>query len=152
MDERPVLLGMNNPISLDPDHALYPVPPQHAGGRLYAMLDGAAQPGEVSTTKYIREFDRRNLVLGLQWNMRQASETADALVPELHSRHVVMLGSSVIAAFQVPRHDWCVWSTQYGVRYCCVPHPSGRCREYNDPQMRARVGQMLLYLYRGERP
>lgn len=152
MDERPVLVGMNNPISLDPAHALYPIPAQHAGGRLYNMLDSAAPAGEVSATKYILGFDRRNLVAGRVWKVNVAFQAAEVLSSELRDRHAVLLGISVLTAFRFPRHDWCVWSTWRDVRYCCIPHPSGLCREYNDPQMRARVGQMLLYLYRGERP
>ncbi len=85
---RPVLLGMNNPISDDPRHALYPHPPNCAGARLqrFSGLD---------KNTYLSVFDRRNVIGGQQWDAKLAKTRAPALREEFLGRHVVLLGAPV---------------------------------------------------------
>jgi hypothetical protein len=139
-DGRPVLLAMNNPIAGDPRYALYPHPRGCAGERLFRMLAAEAYAAAelVTPRQYVRAFDRRNVL------------------PGLAGRRVVVLGVQTLAALGWARGEWGVWlwsspgllDDHLGTDYCCLPHPSGRCREYNDPTMVALAGRILLGEYR----
>lgn len=153
---RPVILGMNNPYSTDPYYALYPHPENSAGARICAMfLASASQAGLPLTRRdYIKGFDRRNLVDTPTWNMEYARQRANQARGELQGRKVVICGTAVLGVLGLRRHEWLVWSERSGdlfkdpFDYVLVPHPSGRCREYNDPAVGKAVGDLLLKLYK----
>lgn len=139
---RTVLIGMNNPVSSDPEHSLYPAPPGCAGHRLAKMLCDVSMIGRGA---YIKGFDRRNLLVG-QWVPAAAREAAvrfeveNAVYPQIGT--VVLLGNEVRDAFRhAPRlvHGY----RRGGMTYRQVPHPSGRNPWYNDPDHRLVVGLML---------
>jgi hypothetical protein len=143
---KPLLLGMNNPISDDPEYDLYPYPERSAGWRLWKML-----PGEISRRQYLEMFDRRNLLRSRSWSQPAAREAAKVLLPELKGRLVVVLGSEVRAALGLPLSEPLVFRrTTSPVQYdwVPVPHPSGRNLWYNQPGNREQVGAMLLELAR----
>lgn len=157
---RPVLCAMNNPLSRDPRYALFPAPVNCTGYRVWQMLATAALMGEPPTTirrqDYVEAFDRRNVLSALNWSRREAMVGGLALMDELSGRTIVVFGVQTAEALRLPRLPWGQWGEHYHLleptRYCVLPHPSGRCREYNDPEMRVLAGGILLQLYRGEKP
>jgi hypothetical protein len=88
-DTRPVLLGMNNPVSSEPGHELYPAPPGCTGHRIWMMLNSKTG---ASKSQYLRTFDRRNLVSGKTWSRGRAVEAGRVLIEELVGREVVVFG------------------------------------------------------------
>lgn len=137
---RPVLLGMNNPISDDPRHALYPHPPSCTGARLqrFSGLDKET---------YLRVFDRRNVIGGQQWDAKLAKARAPFLRQELLGRHVVLLGAPVNSVmrggtkYELARAFR--WTPDgHGGWMALAPHPSGLNHFYND-----RVHQELLAVF-----
>lgn len=147
---KPVLLAMNNPIRPEPEYALYPYPPNCTGHRVWRMLDEAAQRvgTHVSRSEYLDGFDRINLLNAREWSACDAAARAQEVLPRLADRRVAVLGVATLRALRLPRPtDWLEWGDGGGLRYTLMPHPSGRCREYNDPEFRARVGDAILRLY-----
>lgn len=140
---KPILCGMNNPVSNDPEHSLWPQPPGCAGHRLAKMLCDVSMIGRGA---YIKGFDRRNLLVG-RWVPTAAREAAQLFEHEQTEAEekpaaVVLLGNDVRDAFRhAPRlvHGY----RRGGVTYRQVPHPSGRNPWYNDPDHRLVVGLML---------
>lgn len=147
MTQRPIILGMNNPISSDPEHALFPAPEGCTGHRLWTMLHARTQ---CSRAAYLSAFDRRNLVPGKFWSPRIAREQATALIEELRGseRVVLVLGAEPRDALGL--HPLLVHpSYQHGVVWRQLPHPSGRNRWYNTPGNRETAELLLEEMYRG---
>lgn len=156
--DRTIVVGMNNPYSTDPKMALFPAPEQSAGYRLYAMLrDAAAAEGEViHRSRYATTFERHNLLVG-EWTTRDANEAALKFLDDHSVRNIIVLGRSVERAMRIQRRvGWGVWFYHYHLprptSVCVIPHPSGLCREYNDPAMRLAIGRVLLKQYRRGTP
>jgi hypothetical protein len=142
---KPLLIGMNNPISSRPEYVLWPDPPNCTGWRLWKMLHDRC-----GATKhdYIRAFDRMNLVTGKQWSAAEGRREAQRLRPMLRGRVVVLLGQDVRSSFGVPKlliHpqevDGVVWRQ--------LPHPSGMNLWYNDPTNVSMAGMLLAELFEG---
>ena len=136
---KPILMGMNNPLSRRPEHALYPSPPGCTGHRIWKML--SARTG-ATEEQYLAAFDRRNLQNARLWTATDAWAAAEAMLPQLRGRLVVLLGVEVRKAFGVPPllvHP----QTLHGVTWRQLPHPSGRCHWYNAPRNK-RVAELLL--------
>jgi hypothetical protein len=144
-DTRPVLIGMNNPISLAPEHALYPWPLGCAGHRLYAMLLEVRPATTMSA--YARAFDRRNLVRG-PWDLEAARVAAVVLRGALFGRRVVLLGREVARAFGIGHPVACgkVTDPDHIITFYFLPHPSGRNPHYNKPENRLAAGRLLCQL------
>lgn len=141
---KPLLVGMNNPRSLAPEHALFPWPPNCAGHRLFEMLR-AVEPS-ATMTGYRDRFDRVNLVVG-PWDAALARRRADEMRPTLVGRSVVLLGKEVAKAFGVVSEiDWMPRHIDDAVYYL-LPHPSGRNHRYNVPDCRLAAGKVLARLY-----
>lgn len=145
---KPLLLGMNNPLSDDPDYDLFPYPEGSAGWRLWRML-----PEGTTRSQYLRAFDRRNLLRARKWSAPAAREAAKLLLPELMERtgYVVVLGRAVRIALELPASEPldCKWYNSGGKQYfpwIAFPHPSGRNRWYSDPKneeaARARLAEL----------
>lgn len=146
-----LIIGMNNPLSMDPRHALYPHPPGCAGWNLHRKMDQAMEPeGGFPRHEYVDIFDRVNLVRG-DWNDGKAVAKAAQYLKDaakedgVGRRNVVLLGSKVVRSFRVAGADM----EQYEqFRWRCppiqrplymwarIPHPSGRSRAWNDPAVR----------------
>jgi len=145
-DTRPVLIGMNNPISGDPKHALFPYPPGCTGHRLLTMLQSRL-PG-VSRRQYLERFDRRNVVSMRSFDAKLAREGAAKLDHEFFGsgRTIVLLGNDTVAAFGHPRlliHPQVIG----GSTWRQIPHPSGRNFWYNDQTNVDLVASLLEDLY-----
>lgn len=132
-----IIIGMNNP--LNPRIALYPSPVNCTGWRLWRMLHERTGADEQT---YCDGFERHNLLAKRDWDRPLARARAEEFLPYLVGRRVVLLGSEVRAAFRLPP----VLVTPVldrGVTWRQLPHPSGRCRWYNDPKNRAVAGLLL---------
>ncbi len=142
---RPVILGMNNPHSTDPRHALAPYPKGVAGYRLWKMLNGIRP--EISRTEYMRVFDRRNLLNEKFWDPVRSRRNSEDLWQTLEGHTVLVLGQAVRNVLWLSKEPPLLWRDHRGVRWCSVPHPSGLNRWYNDPENVTAVGMRLEELY-----
>lgn len=127
---KPVLLGMNNPVSDAPEHALYPHPPTCTGARLLKFSG-------LERSVYLSVFDRRNVIGGRAWDGRLARERAPALREEFRGRTVVLLGAQVNSVMRGgTEHELAepfVWTPDgHGGWMAKVPHPSGMNHFFND--------------------
>ena len=146
-----VLVGESNPYGADPRYALYPDPPGCAGYRLCHKVLG------IDARDYLRAFERVNLLQGPRWSVPKARAAASALVQRTDGgwsrpggRPLVLLGRRVAAAFglgdilpftRVPIGEW---------TFVLLPHPSGRCRAWNDPGSFERARALVLPLVRSQ--
>lgn len=127
---KPLLVGENNPYSNEPKHALYPWPPNSAGWRLcHRILD-------LQIRSYMARFDRINLC-GLKWRQQDAEAAADEI---LHSDRevIVALGARVAKAFAVEFRPF-----ERIDRIIVLPHPSGRCHLWNDPESYGKAREVM---------
>jgi hypothetical protein len=164
MAQRPVLVGMNNPISMRLEHALYPWPKSCTGYRLWQMLN---ESSGVSKREYLEAFERVNLVTG-SWNVESARQEARKFMSLYVGRTLVLLGGEVRRAFKHPKRD--SYRSGYRIvdagavleiafidssivvedstiRFYQLPHPSGRNPWYNDSDNRRVAGELLSELY-----
>lgn len=142
---RPVLLGMNNPLSSDQRHALFPHPPGCTGHRIYELLRTRV-PG-VTRRQYLDAFDRRNLVAGVAWRMDLARENGARLRQELAGRHILVFGEEPRRALDLPKSLVHPLVELDGTTWRQLPHPSGRNLWYNDEKNRALAAALLAELY-----
>jgi hypothetical protein len=131
---KPIIVGMNNPHSIEPRDALIPSPVGSAGYRIYEMLRaaGTREGVGISHVSYMDRFDRINMLNSSLW------------------RIVVLCGKSVATTLSDGLKGLSFninVRTHRDFQYYLIPHPSGLCREYNDPAMVRRVGELLLELY-----
>lgn len=154
-----LLLGMNNPLSNDPDFDLYPYPEGSTGYRLWKML-----PEGTSRQDYLKVFDRRNLLRAREWDPTAAHKAAIDLWPELDGRVVVVLGTQVRNALGLQAaepllarrssiflpaglRDPSSELKAYNLRWVAFPHPSGRNRWFNDPANRYAACRLFHLLF-----
>lgn len=146
--KKPLLLGMNNPHSDDPEFDLYPYPDGCAGHRLWKLC-----PEGTSRRQYLDAFERRNLLRAREWAVAEARRAAEQLIPTLDGRLVLVLGTSVRSAMGLPRvHPLTEHAfAQRGVafRWIALPHPSGGNLWYNNPENQQRTMQLLGMLMNG---
>lgn len=158
-----LFVGEVNPPSSQSRYALYPYPPNCAGERLCNGILGA------NVGQYLACW-RTNLSTGW-WKLHEARQRAtelmerSALLPHLPlhpaSRTrievlnppwsiVVMLGrkvaDAIVRSTKFARFDFfevkkAKWFDENQTIFVPLPHPSGRCREWNDPisVKRARI-------------
>ena len=135
---RPLLVGELNPYGGDPRRALYPLPKNSAGGRLCRKVLG------LGPVEYLRRFDRRNLCVG-SWTNRAARAAASEIAANLKpDSKLVLLGAKVCAAFgwRYEPFDLRLVGADL-VPLVILPHPSGRCRTWNDPDSYHRAREAL---------
>ena len=154
--EQSVLLGMNNPLSSEPRYALAPFPERSTGWRVLQLLREGLSSEPPTRSQYMAAFDRRNVLHSRAWSAREARAVGAALLPQLAGRRVVVLGVQTLAALGLPRPTWGAWA-HHGpslldrdgamTAYCVLPHPSGLCREYNDPEVRRVASRVLAGEY-----
>lgn len=138
---RVLLVGEDNPVSSDPEHALFCSPPGCAGERLQRLVMGLPR------LHYLALW-RVNLC-AMAWSMREAKESARAMIaPGAPWRTVVALGSKVGAAMadisdglHSPFGWWHCAAIQGRIIF--LPHPSGRNRAWNDPVSAERAREIL---------
>lgn len=134
---RVLLLGEDNPLSVAPEHALYPLPENCSGERLCNLIL------RMRVQDYMGTW-RTNLCVNGRWDKREAGiRVLTLLRDDSPWRTVVMLGRKVASIMEpitgrVPPFG-VAWigdrrSGEDRMRVVALPHPSGRCREWNDPQ------------------
>lgn len=146
--EKPILIGMNNPVSSRPGFELYPLPTGCTGHRIFEMLESRIPT--IKRREYLDRFERRNLVPYKVFNKAMAREAASKIEMELwgSGRQVVLFGADVADAFGHPRlllHPQMIGGTTWRQ----VPHPSGRNLWYNNQTNRDLVAILLEELYHG---
>ncbi len=152
-----LLVGEDNPQSADPVHQLFPYPTGCAGERLCNLILG------MHTTHDYRAIWRTNLC-SPSWDSKEAITRAYVLMGDerrqLHLgegrvmqepipwRTIIMLGRKVAKIFQhVTGHlDPFESSQAKGLTFLSLPHPSGLCREWNDPEAIRRTRRVLREL------
>lgn len=150
MEAKTILLGMNNPLSADPSHALYPYPPGCTGNRIYAMIRERV-PG-LTEDQYLEAFDRRNMLVGEDWNLTAARLAAPKIWESARGRRIIMLGAAVADAMRVRNRAPLYWHDHADVQYALVPHPSGRNRWYNEGDQRSAASRFLADAYLASAP
>ena len=154
---RPLLVGLHNPISPEPEFALYPRPHGCTGWHLQQMLRPAFHPGD-----YLRAFDRIDLLehheqvggKGYTARLRRAHWRMLEHIIDGKYETVVLLGADVWRAMLgVPklRPPWLCWRTVsvtsndvgWQVRFLTLPHPSGRNPWYRNPANKAATSRAL---------
>ncbi len=130
MNARPMIVGEANPYGGDPRFALYPRPRGAAGYRLCSYVLGLA------ALDYLARFDRINLCPE-EWHGPTAREhAAEIKASAPHGRWHVLLGARVAKAFgatsATARNPVKVYGWLNGGGLVAIPHPSGRCRLWND--------------------
>lgn len=146
MKEKPVLIGMNNPLSTRDGFQLYPSPEGCTGHRLWKMLQERLP--HVSRQSYLNTFERINLVTGRAWSRPEGRAEAERLFARFWGtgRVIVLLGEDVRRSFGHPR---LLLKPQVigGATWRQLPHPSGRNLWYNSPHHRKMAGLLLEELY-----
>jgi hypothetical protein len=140
-----LLVGEINPYGSNPRLALYHLPRGAAGDRLRRIFG-------LSDRAYVRNFDRINLCEG-EWSSTLAARRAREIVEDGRWGVVVLLGRRVQDAFAGPPF---FETTRLAVGrspgsssgpgsplLVSLPHPSGRCRLWNDPSSVMRARQIL---------
>jgi hypothetical protein len=147
---------MCNPYSDDPRLDLAPHPERSAGYRLWAMLRDAGGPGRA---EYLHRFERVNVLRARVWNKAAARRAGWTLAERLcaESRRFLVLGDETREAMDLPKTHPLVWLPRPPLppltgqaTYAWAPHPSGRCRWYNDEANRATLGRALLDMLEGK--
>lgn len=123
-----ILVGEDNPYGSDPRYALFCRPTNSAGGRLQRLVLG------VSQHDYIRDFARLNLC-SKTWKRTEArAVAAEILRLAKPGTSIVLLGSKVCMAFGQDYEPFAAKLPSDGdLTFVILPHPSGRCRAWNEP-------------------
>lgn len=150
-----LLVGLDNPQSSDPRHALFPHPRGCAGHRLWKMMMEVDKNFTRSHYERIpktnlfpvgpcpREFRSSNLRDAGRLLLVQKRDSVDhVILLGNHVRDAVWRASSMNFNFDRPMTFIMILSADYA----WVPHPSGRNHYYNDVRRRRRVARFLLSL------
>jgi hypothetical protein len=135
---KPLLVGEQNPYGPDPEFALYPQPRGCAGWRLCHTILG------MTAAEYLRIFDRMNLCND-PWRAWDAEAKVGELL--LTPAPKILLGAKVSWAFDVPFSPFeQTWFPSKGGRgpLLVLPHPSGRCRIWNERGSVAKARKAVL--------
>lgn len=138
-----VVVGEMNPYGADPRYALYDKPEESAGGRLRRRVLG------LRSDTYHGRTRRFNLCAGA-WSAAKARASARQIRSLCgQDDTVVLLGRKVADAFGLGHlvpftsklivHE----DEKLALRYVLLPHPSGRCREWNEHGAYERAREML---------
>jgi len=138
-----LLVGEVNPYGRSPDYALYPLPRRAAGNRLRIILG-------VTDLEYLAAFTRVNLCDGA-WSVRAARAKAAELLARPGVSLVVGLGARVrdVFGFDLPFFGARRYMDVGGPLFVSLPHPSGRCREWNKPGRVAMARTLMNEYYPG---
>lgn len=148
-EERKILLVGESFPKRSQGIALPLLPRRGAGDRLRTMLG-------LSDAQYLEIFARTNLCAS-GWNIEEAVKKAEGLV-DARRGVFVLLGARVRRAFSlflttrsgdpiVLRPFKCLnfgWGSHH--RFACLPHPSGQCRVWNDPENVKRAKNLMMSL------
>lgn len=105
-------------------------------GRRLADLCGVAHD------EFLLLFERRNILdafpgkdgRGDAFPPAQARRLAQAMIPALVGRRVILVGAATAIAFGVRRVELFDWAPRFGATVAVCPHPSGVNRWWNPPE------------------
>lgn len=151
---KPILIGLYNPYSPNPEHALVPYPERSAGHRLWKMLDSAPMIygpdvflARNDKDRYADAFDRRNLAFKFNDTVAARLKALACEMDIPKGSHVILLGREVLTAFTTKERPLKALlihpQVHDGVTWRWLPHPSGRVTQYNDPVFRMLAGMVL---------
>ena len=137
---KPLLVGELNPYGADPRAALWPAPVNSSGWRLCTKILG------MTPRTYLRNFDRMNLCAGT-WS-KVTAKTAALDIMAHREGPLVLLGAKVCDAFGVAYQPFSVQLNLLDPRneILVLPHPSGRCFAWNDPEANLRAQKVIQKL------
>ena len=124
------LVGLTNPKSPYLEDALEPWTPNGAGERLYHMVRMVI---EVSKEEYFSRVHAINVV----------DAGPRRVFTLVGSTPAVVLGRDAWSVLELPRDS--EWHESH-FNWHLVPHPSGRCRLYNDDAVRLKTGRLIARL------
>ena len=138
-----LLIGLDNPHSRNPAHALLPMPDGATGHKIVQII-GTVVEG-YSASRYLRDFGRLNLYVGERARSGRGSAATDRLLASMAMQvlseggylHAVLFGKRVQDAFA---------DFMYAERadlLLCLPHPSGRNRWYNNFENKLYAARLL---------
>jgi hypothetical protein len=139
-----LLVGEDNPQSSAEEHALYPYPVNCAGERLCNRIFAMPRTGH-----YLSIW-RTNLC-NTRWTDKQAGKRAwELLSQDAPWTKLVLLGRKVAKVYEpicnISLEPFAIGRIDTGHRVFTVvslPHPSGRCREWNDPNSFERARDVM---------
>jgi hypothetical protein len=136
---KPLLVGMNNPLSRDPQYALYPDPPRCTGWRIWQLLDPPMTHDE-----YLEAYARTNIVEGQAWSAERARLNVNRIRDMMSGRRTVLFGAEVRIAMGWAKHALLTWHALSGTgQFALLPHPSGRNQWFNDARNRIIAARIL---------
>jgi hypothetical protein len=136
---RAALVGESNPYGSNPRYALFYDPPESAGGRLCRLVMG------LEPRQYLRDYARFNLCDG-KWSLPKARDRADRLNHWEVDGQVpfVLLGAKVCSAFAIEFKPFAYHAAEvYGRPFVILPHPSGRCRLWDESGAMGNAREVL---------
>jgi hypothetical protein len=149
---RPLLVGEANPYYVEGDdpnrYALYPLPERASGHRLCVKIMGFTDSRR-GMQEYLSSFDRVNVCAG-KWSMKEARGAAQGIRLGAGHERVVLCGQKVCIAFGIPYEPLLLFVDEQRrsdlppVRFLILPHPSGLCRFWNQPEAFERARAFLL--------
>lgn len=147
-NRKPLLLGMNNPISDEPEYDLYSYPKHSTGWRLWQML-----PEGTTRAQYHMAFERRNLLHSRKWSAAEARKAGEEMLPMLSGRLVVVLGTAVRSALRLQKAEplslhSVELSDGTSFAWLAFPHPSGRNVWFHNKQNYRTASNALTLLAR----
>ena len=159
---RPLLVGLDNPHSVNPRDALLPTPGigNGTGDRIVELIR-ESEPrnlSEYSIENYERDFDRVNLYPIQNAVNGKGATKADRMMAQWCAmyavqggyQNVVLFGNRVWGAFadivQGTDEKTLVRLGNRDLMFWVVPHPSGRNKFYNAADNRKSVGKCLASL------
>ena len=126
--QKVAICGMNNP-----HRAGDPLSPDWTAGKKLFQLSG------MTREEYEATFERMNLIESRTWSGIQAKTAGTRLKSRLRNRSVIVLGKMAWYALGLEPTEW------FGSkgRFTLLPHPSGRCRLYNDESNRRKARECM---------
>lgn len=92
--------------------------------------------------EFLLKFVRRNLLPYGKWSNVKAKLRGHRLRKRLRGR-VIVLGKQTWSALHLPAMPFFTHIYTGKAEFVLVPHPSGRCRSYNEIKNRARLRKIL---------
>lgn len=144
-DEMPAPVGLLVGEQPGPKHnaklPLWPWPKGSAGARLHQMSG-------LGVAEYLTKLARVNLALRptTKWDEAGAKSRAVHLLSTVpDGTRIVLCGARARDAFDLDGWFRPTRYTLWDVSAVAIPHPSGRCREYNEEHARRQAGQCLRW-------
>ena len=144
-----MLVGLDNPLSNNPEDALVPWPVGCSGHRILQLLQ-TVDP-TYSDLQYLADFERRNLYhYPASKKLSNQIRAWERLYATLKVNTVVIgLGSVVRDAMGLRGTrpmSFGQSNTSGHLLTGWMPHPSGRNHFYNPPEIKRQAGEFLFYV------